>query len=121
VVFEQLYAWGRAYRDGTLVCARVHVRIGRDDHRLGLTHDERRYVLARFSERLDATLDRELRELARRRGQAARRLAERMEPIQIVVDDPRRGRVRISGRIEPPQVRWGDLREIEFGLREPRS
>lgn len=79
-------------------------------------------MLARFSERLDVTLLRDLRglrELARRRGQAARRAAERMEPIQIVVDDPRHGRVRISGRIEPPQVHWGDLREIEFGLREP--
>jgi hypothetical protein len=42
-----------------------------------------------------------------------------MEPIQIVVDDPRRGRVRIVGRIQPPQVRVSDLREIEFGLREP--
>jgi hypothetical protein len=119
VVFEQLYSWGRAYRDGALVCGRVHVTIGRDDDRLGLTHRERRYVLARFSERLDSTLHRELRELAERRGHAARRVAERMEPIQIVVDDPRRGRVRITGRIEPPQMRCGDLREIEFGLREP--
>jgi len=41
-----------------------------------------------------------------------------MEPIQIVVDDPRRERARIVGRIEPPQVRCGDLREIECGLRE---
>jgi hypothetical protein len=118
MVFEQLYAWGRAYRDGTLVCTRVHVTIGRDDRRVGLAQHERRYVLARFSERLDAKLHDELRELARRRGQAARRLADRMEPIQIVVDDPRRGRVRIVGRIEPPQARCGDLREIEFGLRE---
>jgi hypothetical protein len=119
MVFEQLYAWGRAYRDGNLVCTRVHVTIGRDDHRIGLAQHERRYVVARFSERLDAKLQAELRELARRRGQAARRVSERMEPIQIVVDDPRHGRVRIVGRIQPPQVRCGDLREIEFGLREP--
>ena len=118
MVFEQLYAWGRAYRDGSLVCTRVHVTIGRDDRRVGLAPHERRYVLARFSERMDAKLQAELRELARRRGQAARRAAERMEPIQIVVDDPHHGRVRIVGRVEPPQVRCDDLREIEFGLRE---
>ena len=42
MVFEQRYAWGRAYRDGRLVCWRVHVTIGRDDARLGLAPHERR-------------------------------------------------------------------------------
>jgi hypothetical protein len=41
-----------------------------------------------------------------------------MEPIEVVVDDPRRGRERIVGRVLPPQQRRGDLDEIEFGLRE---
>jgi hypothetical protein len=114
MVFEQRYAWGRAYRDGAVVCARVHVTIGRDA-RLGR---ERRYVLARFVERVDPALRTELVELTRRRGAAARRAAERMEPIEILVDDPHRGRERILGRLEPPGVR-GELRGIEFALREP--
>jgi hypothetical protein len=68
VTFEQRYAWGRAYRDGRLVCWRVHVTIGRDDARLGLAPHERRYVMARFRERLDGTLHAELVALARQRG-----------------------------------------------------
>jgi hypothetical protein len=32
--------------------------------------------------------------------------------------DQRESFPRIVGRIEPPQVRCGDLREIEFGLRK---
>jgi hypothetical protein len=118
MVFEQRYAWGRAYRDGTLVCGRVHVTFGRDD-RLGLAPHERRYVAARFQDRLHPALRSELAELARRRGAAARRAAEGMKPIVIVVDDPRHGRERIVGRLEPPQTRRVDLRDVEFGLREP--
>ncbi len=30
------HAWGQAYRDGSLVCSRVHITFGRDD-RLGLS------------------------------------------------------------------------------------
>jgi hypothetical protein len=112
------HAWGRAYRDGSLVCGRVHVTFGRDD-RLGLAPRERRYVVARFQDRLHPTLRAELAELVRRGGAAARRAADRMEPIVLVVDDPRHGRDRIVGRIEPPQTRRGDLRDVEFGLREP--
>jgi hypothetical protein len=118
MVFEQRYAWGRAYRDGAVVCARVHVTIGRDA-RLGLARHERDSVAVRFEERLDPVLRGELAELARRRGAAARRSAERMAPIEIVLDDPRRGRQRIVGRVQPPQVRCRDLRGIEFPLREP--
>jgi hypothetical protein len=61
VVFEQRYNWGRAYRNGELVCARVHLTVGRDGW-LGLT--------------------------------------------------------RSMGWVQPPEVRRGDRREIEFGLRE---
>jgi len=75
VVFEHSYAWGRAYRDGKLVCGRVHVTVGRDA-RLGLAPNERRYITARFRERLDAALHAELAQLVRRRGAAARRIAE---------------------------------------------
>jgi hypothetical protein len=118
MVFDQCDVWGRAYRDGSLVCGRVRITTGRDD-RLGLApRERRRYVVARFQDRVHPTLRSELAELARRRGSAARRAAERMEPIVIVIDDPRHGRDRIVGRIEPPQIRRGDLRDMEFGLRE---
>jgi hypothetical protein len=58
MVLEQHSRWGRAYRNGRLVCARVHVTIGHDE-RLGL-----------------------------------------------------------SARLQPPLLRCGHLREIEFALRE---
>ena len=119
MVFEQRYGWGRAYRDGTIVCARVHLTIGRDG-RLGLAQHERRYVVARFLERLHPTLHGELVQLSRRRGAAARRAAERMQPIDVVFDDTRLGRQRITGWVQPPQIRCGELREIEFGLHEDR-
>jgi hypothetical protein len=121
MVFEQRYAWGRAYRDGSLVCTRVHIKIGHDD-RLGLApHERRRYVAARFLDRLHPDLREELAELGRRRGAAARRAAERLEPIVVVIDDPQHGRERIVARLEPPQIRrrFGTLGDLEFGLREP--
>jgi hypothetical protein len=115
---EQRYAWGRAYRDGRLVCWRVHVTIGREDDRLGLAPHERRYVTARFRDRLDHDLHAELVQLARRRGAAAKRVADRMEPVVIVVDDPRHGRTRLTGHVQPPQVRGGALYDIDFTVRE---
>jgi hypothetical protein len=118
VAGEQRHASGRAYRGERLVCARVQLTIGRDDDRLGLARHERRYILARFCERLDPALRAELSELVRRRGTAARRIAETLQPIEIVVDDPCRGRRRLTARLQPPQLRCGDLRQIEFGLRE---
>lgn len=116
-VVEQRHEWGQAYRDGSLVCARVRVTFRRDD-RLGLAPRERRTVNARFEDRLDPALRAELTDLARRRGAAALRAAERIEPIVLMVGDPRNGRERIVGRIAPPQTRRGDLRDVEFGLRE---
>ncbi len=44
-----------------------------------------------------------------------------MELIELVIEDPDLGLQRITGRIEPPQVRRGDLRQITFGVREPAS
>jgi hypothetical protein len=115
---QQRHAWGRAYRDGRLVCWRVHVTIGHDEARLGLAPRERRYVTARFRERLDRDLHAELVQLVRRRGAVARRVADTLAPIVIVVDDPRHGRERVVGRLQPPQVRYGDLGDIEFVVRE---
>lgn len=95
----------------------MRVTFSRDD-RLGLAPRERRTVNARFEDRLDPALRAELTDLARRRGAAALRAAERIEPIVLMVGDPRNGRERIVGRIAPPQTRRGDLRDVEFGLRE---
>ena len=113
----QRHEWGQAYRDGSLVCGRVRVTFGRDD-RLGLAPRERRTVVARFEDRLHPALRSELAELARRRGAAARRAAERIEPIVLMVGDPREGRERIVGRIVPVQTRGGELCDVEFVLRE---
>jgi hypothetical protein len=116
MVFEQRYTWSRAYRDGEVVCARVRVTIVRGD-RLGLApRERRRYLVARFMERLHPDLRDELAALARRRGAAARRAADRMEPIEVLFDNKRQ---RIVASVQPPQLRCGgELREIEFGLRE---
>lgn len=99
---------GRAYRAGQLVCGCVHVIVSLDD-RLGLTQQERRFVRVRFHEPLDDDVRAELGRLVRRRGAAAGRVAERIDPIEFVLDDPHGARVRIVGRVQPPQVRHGYL------------
>src|SRR3712207_887097 len=108
---------GRAYRAGRLVCGCVHVTVLRDG-RLGLAPSERQLMWARFYEPLDDGLRVVLTQLVRRRGAAARRVAERAEPIEVVVDDPHGERQRIVGHLQPPQVRHGQLRAIEFELRQ---
>jgi hypothetical protein len=106
---------GRAYRAGRLVCGCIHVAIRLDD-RLGLTGRERRMVRVRFCEPLADDLRVELGELARRRGTASERAAERIAPIELVIDDPAGERERITGRLRPPHRHHGRLREIEFGF-----
>ena len=119
MVFEQRYGWARAYRQGRLVAGRVRLTVDHDV-RVGLTpHERRRRSLrASFAERVDPILRAELAAVARRRGAAARRAADRMEPIEIIIEDPHRGRERIVGRVLPPQQGRGDLYEIEFGVQE---
>lgn len=108
---------GRAYRLGQLVCGCVRVTIKVDD-RLGLTQRERRMVRVRFCEPVDDELRAELTDLARRRGTASERAAERIAPIEVVVDDPWGQQERMSGDLRPPQRRHVQLREMDFGLRE---
>jgi len=110
-------SWGRAYRNGQLVCARVRITIGHDD-RLGLTRRERRYVIARFQDHLDGPLRAELVQLVRRRGAAALRAAERIDPIVLVGDEAGLEYPAIIGCLQPPQIRHGQLRDVEFGVRE---
>lgn len=108
---------GRAYRAGQLVCGCVHVAISLDE-RLGLTERERRLVRVRFHEPVDDDLRIDLAELAGRRGLASDRVAERVDPIEVVIDDPRGGQERMIGGLRPPQRRHGPLRDLMFGLRE---
>jgi hypothetical protein len=68
---------GRAYRAGRLVCGCVQVTVSLDE-RLGLTERERRMIGVRFHEPVDDDLRAELSELARRRGTASHRVAERI-------------------------------------------
>jgi len=105
-----------ACRDGEVLCGRAEVVV-RADTRLGLTARERRRVAVRFIEHLHPTLRSELVELVRRRGAIVRRAAERMDWIELVVDDPHTGLQRIIGWLQPPQRRDRDLREIEFDVR----
>jgi hypothetical protein len=88
----------------------------RFDDRLGLTRYERRMVQVRFSEPVDDELRTELRELAGRRGSASQRAAERIEPIELVINDPSGEHEHVTGRLRPPHSRHGRLGEIEFGF-----
>jgi hypothetical protein len=108
---------GRAYRAGRLVCGCVQVTISLDD-RIGLTERERRRVRVSFHEPLDDDLRSELTELVRRRGAAARRIADASQAIAVVVDDLDSDPMRIVGRLQPPEARHAPLCEVEFGLRE---
>jgi hypothetical protein len=117
-VSEGRYRWARAYRGGELVCGRVELTVTAD-LRLGLAPRKRCCLAARFLERLDPVLRTELTELVRRRGAAAGRAADRMQPVELVFDDLRAGRQRIVGRVQPPQMRRGELYEITFHLLEP--
>jgi len=105
-----------ACRDSAVVCGRVELTVAADS-RLGLTPRERRSFTVRFLDSPEPALRTELTTLVSRRGAAARRAAERMQPIEIVFDDPLRGLQRIAGWVQPPQRRNGDLHEIQFGLR----
>jgi hypothetical protein len=113
----QLHCWAHACRDGEVVCGRVELIIT-SDTRLRLAPRERRCVAARFVAHLHPTLRTELDELARRRGAAGWRAAERMDPIELLFNAPAGGIHRITGWLEPPYRRRGDLHQIEFGLRE---
>jgi hypothetical protein len=115
------YLWGQVYRDGSLICDRTRVTLPCDDQP-GAAPRQRRTVIARFDGRLHPTLRAELIELTSCQGTAyARRLAERLEPIVLLLGDPHHERQRIVGRLLPPQAHRNDLREIEFRVRELRA
>jgi hypothetical protein len=47
-------------------------------------------------------------------------VADHIDPIEVVVDDPCGEQERMIGGLRPPQRHHGPLREIAFGLRELR-
>jgi hypothetical protein len=112
------YRWARAYRQGRLVAGRVELTVERSDDRLGLSPGERRRIVARFLEQVEPELRDELAQLVRRRGAASRRIADGLAPVEVVADEGPGGERRLLCRLQPPQQRYGELREIEFGLRE---
>lgn len=115
------YVWGQVYRDGSLICDRARVTLPTDEHPGGEPR-QRRTVIARFEGRLHPMLRAELTELTSCQGTvAARRLAEGIEPIVLLLGDPHHQRERIVGRLLPPQVPGNELREIEFRVRELRA
>jgi hypothetical protein len=59
-------------------------------------------VRVRFCEPIADDLRAELGEFARRRGTASERAAERIVPIELVIDDPAGEHERITGRLRPP-------------------
>ena len=107
-----------ACRDTEVVCGRVELTVATDT-RLGHTARERRSFAVRFLDGVETRLRAELTQLVRRRGAVARRAAERMDPIDLVVGDPPLGLQRIVGCVQPPQARHGYLHDIEFDLHEP--
>ena len=111
------YERARAFRHGELVCGRVDLRV-RDSGRVGLTAHERREIVVRFLGRIAPGFGRELEGLVRRGGGVARRAAERMQAIELVVSHLEMGDLPIVGHVQPPQRRHGEIHEIEFALRE---
>jgi hypothetical protein len=100
-------------RQGSVI-GRVSVAVTADD-RLGMAPRERRRSIgARFTGNVDPALRDELAAVARRRGAAARRAADRLEPIEVMLDSGE----RIVGRLQPPQARHGELGDLQFVVRE---
>jgi hypothetical protein len=95
----------------------VRITVGIDG-RLGLALRECLLVRVRFHEPLDDSLRAELARLVRKRGAAACRVAEGIDPIELVIDEPRGELRRVISWLRPPQMRHGQLRDIDFELRE---
>jgi hypothetical protein len=103
---------GRAYRDGRLVCARVAVTVATDA-------PSARHLLVRFVDGVDQQLRGELQRLTARRGAFAVRLAERLDPLEIIGRDAH-GLLqwRLVGRLERPAAPSWPPTDGDFWLRE---
>lgn len=108
---------GRAFRDGELVCEQIVLAVV-SDGRLGLAPWERHYTTVRFLRGIELGLRNELVGVLRSRGARSKRLAERVEPIDLVVED-RGEECELRGRLEPPVVRSAWIEQVDFRLRVP--
>jgi len=103
---------GSAYRDGRPVCTRAAVTV------VAAAPSARR-VRVRFVDGVDQQLRGELQRLMARRGAFARRLAERLDPLEIVGWDAHDGlQWRLVGRLERPDAQYWPPTDAEFWLRE---
>lgn len=119
MLLQTTYHCARVYQGGEIVAPRARVTIGRDMRRLGLTASERAFVALTFTEGCTGRLHRQLRKLVDRRGAAAARIAESLDPIVVVVSDPHHGELTVEGRLQPPEIRVEyDLHDVEFKVRE---
>lgn len=119
VILQKTYQEGQIYRNGKLVCSRARVTIGDHYRSLGLAARERCFVTVAFREGTEVHLRGELSKLIKQRGAAAKRTAERLEPIVVVVQDNELGERRIEGVVRPLTTRpVGDLANIDFPVRQ---
>ena len=102
---------GSAYRDGQLVCARAAVTVVADA-------PSARRVRVRFVDGVDQRLRDELERLMARRGAFATRLADQLDPIEIVGRDAYGAlEWRLVGRLERPAAQYWPPTDTEFWLR----
>ncbi|MGH3979372.1 MAG: hypothetical protein ACRDRZ_10290 [Pseudonocardiaceae bacterium] len=101
---------------GRLVASRVEVTVVRDARLCLAAGRSWRRITARFREGLTPGFGAELERLARVREVYNRqRVAERLDPIEIVTHDRRRGACRIAAQIQPlPKPQHDRVEEIEF-------
>ncbi len=103
---------GSAYRDGRLVCSRVVVTVVADA-------PSARHVLVRFAGGVDQQLRGELQRLMARRGAFAMRLAQKLDPVEVVGRNAEGGlQWRLVGRLERPAAQYWPPTDTEFWLRE---
>jgi hypothetical protein len=118
---QRRYRQAQVYRGGKMVCGRAELLLRVDKRRVGLTRPERRYLVVRFMDSLDPRLQRELQRLRDRRGERARRFADAVDPITIKVDEGEEQvvlEVRVQAPHDPSRITTGELREVEFDVRE---
>lgn len=109
---DQQYRPALVHRHGRVLCTRARVKI-RAARRLD---SEDSYVQVVFADGVASELHHELAEMIGRRGAAAARYAERIEPVTIIVEAPQ-GRVELRGRIKPPSVaQTPDLHHAVFSI-----
>lgn len=89
----------RVFRGDQCVCEHAEVQVSRENRRLGLTAAERCLVRVRFVGQVEPELRDDLVGIVERRGAAAERYADRIEPIVIALAGE-----QIEVRLKPPHI-----------------